>query len=237
MGCNPPRVLRWDEMMLSHETPSCELLEVPPRGSHCRRLGSSNAWEPDQDAEASSGTQGGCARLSARLAVLPVPPPCPEQPSLTFLLRGTATPRPEQRQHRPEQRHRRRHHGDLFTPGTAIRELPLAGSDAGGKKPGGSGAAGAVPRTRPARPRRAEEAGGAGSSSRAAPAPARGGRAAGAGLGHGTRRWGCVGAAREQRAGELVGLIPELQRLCTRGPGAPGSGCAEGQTGIEQTPV
>lgn len=133
---------------------------------------------------------------------VPVPPPArrlppwPEQPPLTFLLRGTATPRPEQRQHRPEQQHRRRHHGSDLSP---LRELP----------PSGSGACGAARAVRGCRscathqPRPAEEAGGAGSSS----GPA-------TGAGHAGKR-GNTGM-RSSGLGNRAGDVRRGKRCCRR---------------------
>lgn len=187
--------------MMSHETPSCELLAVPPRGSHCRRLGQclgarsgrgGQQWHPGRLCPSISPTPRAAGPLVPRAAppYLPAarhghPPP-------------RAAPAPPRTAAPPEAPWRRLHPRDRDPGAATDRERRRRDG------PGGSGAAGAVPRTRPARRRRAEEAGGAGSSSRAAPAPARGGRAAGAGLGHGTRRWDCVergGTARRRAHG------------------------------------
>lgn len=142
---------------------------------------------------------------------LPAPP---EQSPLTFLRGGTATARPEQRQHRPEQRHGRRHHGDRLPAGPAVRELARSGSDARGTERGPRGCRSCA--THQTRPReRAEETGGDGSSSsssssRAAPAPARGGRAPG------------PGRDRGQESGETPRSSGVWSRLCPRGTAALG---------------
>lgn len=127
---------------------------------------------------------------------VPYPASRSRSPPLTFLLGGTATLHPEQRQHHPGQQHRRGHHGGDFPAWIPVRE----------PTPTGGAACGTAPGAAPLRKEPAESGsrklrgcwslchapdppggdgrrkrGGGGSSSRAAPAPApaRGGEAAG----------------------------------------------------------
>lgn len=222
-----PRVLHRDEMMLSHETPSCELPEVPPKGSRSA-LGSGNARGRAQEGEAGSSTGGGCARPSA-------PPPAPRAPRAIppYLPAGRhghrparAAPAPPRAAARPEA---------PWRPTSRRARGPGAGTERERCPRDGAGA--------PGLPELCH-----------APDPP-----AGTGGGNG-RRWllllllllpGCPGP-RERRAGtgagprqgagergnteELGGLVPALP-AGHRGPGTPGRGCAQGQTGTEQTLV
>lgn len=161
---------------------------------------SDNASELDWRTKSSKSTN--CrsapplARPPAHHEIGPLPSVPEQSPPLTFLLGGTATLHPEQRQHHPGQQHRRGHHGGDFPAWIPVRE----------PTPTGGAACGTAPGAAPLRKEPAESGsrklrgcwslchapdppggdgrrkrGGGGSSSRAAPAPApaRGGEAAG----------------------------------------------------------